>query len=94
MKDDLEFASFPWWSVSSRVDSLILLLLLPQDLAYPLACRACLIPSGVCERGIVGSRRLKMPLLIGSVEAVSVSRKKKVSSCQQCDATLECGSAE
>lgn len=76
MEDDFEFASFPCWLVSKCVGDLILFLPLPQNLAYPLAYGACLIPSGVCERGVVWSRGLKMPLLVSSVEAISVSGNK------------------
>lgn len=77
--DGLELASLPRRSLSCSCcgGRVILAFSLPQKLADSLAGCACLVPSRVCERGVVGGGRGKVPLLVGGVEAVSVSARRE-----------------
>jgi hypothetical protein len=53
-----------------------LLVTIPQDLANPLSDRPRLVPSAIGQGRVVRSGRLKVPLLIGGVESVTVSTAK------------------
>lgn len=79
MQDDLEFPSFPWGSSPVGTGRLCFILGLPLAENFPdlLSYCPCLVPTTVGERGVVGSWRLQMPLLIRDVEAVSVSAQEE-----------------